>query len=84
MEKVLSKRMSTDIFSDRRPLRVLMRITPLAPREPYSDVAVASFSTEKDSIDSGGMLLSMVEFISTPSSNISGCVFEPKVDIPRI
>lgn len=84
MEKVLSKRISTDIFSESCPCLVVTMITPLAPREPYRDVAVASFSTENDAIDSGGILFIIVALISTPSSMISGEVFEPKVDIPRI
>ena len=65
------------------PLLVVIMITPLAPRDPYSAVAVASFSTENDSIDSGGMLPNMVEVISTPSNTSNAPVFEPKVEIPR-
>ena len=84
MENVLSKRMSTLIFSEIFPCLVVMMMTPLAPREPYSEVAVASFSTENDAIDSGGMLFIIVALISTPSRMMSGAVLEPKVDTPRM
>ena len=59
-------------------------MTPLAPREPYSEVAWASLSTENDSIDSGGMLLSMLLNTSTPSRMISGELLDPKVEMPRM
>jgi len=45
---------------------------------------VASFSTENDSIVSGGMLLSIWLVISTPSRISSGDCPDPKVEIPRI
>ena len=45
---------------------------------------MASFSTENDSIVSGGMLLSIWLVISTPSRISSGDCPEPKVEMPRI
>ena len=54
------------------PGLVLIRITPLAPRTPYTAVAEASFSTVNDSISSGSILLKLR---STPSTNTSGLEF---------
>jgi len=45
---------------------------------------VADGSTENDSIDSGGMLLSMLLNTSTPSRMISGELLDPKVEMPRM
>jgi len=60
----------------------LIKITPLAPRTPYTAVAEASFNTVNDSMSSGSILLKLR---STPSTNTNGLEFWPaNVEIPRI
>ncbi len=69
-----------------RPSLVVTKITPLAPLAPYSDVAVASFITEKLAISSVFNLARSSVPNSIPSINISGSFFAsaPNVVIPRM
>ncbi|MNT18683.1 hypothetical protein D3C72_1538990 [compost metagenome] len=53
------------------PLLVVMRITPLAPRTPYTAVAVASFSTDTVSIE---LISTLLNGRSTPSTIVRGSV----------
>ena len=62
----------------------MTKITPLAPRAPYNDVAVASFMIEKVAILSGSKRARSEVVISNPSSKIKGLFLYPKVVTPRI
>ena len=59
-------------------------MTPLAPRAPYSAVAVASFRIENPSITSGERAFKSLIDTSTLSIKTSGDVLLAKVEIPRI
>ena len=82
--KAPSKRKLIIGLSRSLPLLVVIIITPLAPRVPYSAVAVASFKIEKLSIASASSEFNSVLLISTPSKIISAPVAPLKVDLPRI
>ena len=63
------------------PRLVVIRITPFAPRTPYTALAEASFSTENDSISEISRLF---KERSTPSTSTSGELLPLKELIPRI
>jgi len=63
---------------------VVTIITPLAPREPYRAVAVASLRIEKLSIISGSSAFRSPLDAFTPSMTMSGEVMPLNVEIPRI
>ena len=66
------------------PNFVVTKITPLAPRAPYTAVAVASFNTEKALISSGCKRAKSVELDSTPSIKINGSTLPaPNEPTPR-
>ena len=67
-----------EVFFAPFPLRVVMRITPFAALDPYTEADVASFNTEMDSTS-----LRLILLISTsgiPSTTINGLAL---LTVPR-
>ena len=65
------------------PSFVFTRITPLAPRDPYKAVAVASFMIEKLSMSSGCKRDRSAVLTSILSINIKGDLAYPNEVTPR-
>ncbi len=80
MVTACSKRTFTEGFPI-LPRFVLIRITPFAPRTPYTALADASFSMENDSISAGSILF---RSRSMPSTRTKGLLLPLKDEIPRI
>lgn len=59
-------------------------MTPLAPRDPYSAIAAASFNTEKVSISFGLIDLKLSLLEGKPSITYNGYVLPLNVPTPRI
>ena len=64
------------------PCFVVIRITPLAEREPYMAADAASFKTSIDSISAG--FISSMDSKGTPSTMYRGFAPPSNVDVPRI